>query len=155
MVRDEQPGPARGRPDPRARGRFADSRQPSEDPGDADDQRRRIPFEWMHLGAQFRPDDREVPERRVDQLLAHRRIPRQDEAEDGGQQRERRKKREQAVVGHQCCFWRRLIIAELLRHRLRESQHGMPLLEPIGLADLPFDAVNLRQRAASWSQIIP
>jgi hypothetical protein len=66
----------------------------------------------------------EVPERRVDQLLAHRRIPRQDGAEDGGQQQEQREKREQAVVGHQRCFGAGLIIAELLRHRLRHAVAG-------------------------------
>lgn len=54
----------------------------------------------MHLRAQVRPDNRDLPEGRIDQLVAQGRIPRQAEAEDGRQQQEQgNSSRELLVTG--------------------------------------------------------
>jgi hypothetical protein len=43
---------------------------------------------------------------------------------------------------HISLFPARLVIAELLRHRPRNGDYGMALLETIGTADTPFGPAN-------------
>ena len=88
-------------------------------------------------------------EYRVHQLVVQRRISAQCHAQDGGERQQQREGGDEAVVRQQRYEVAALVIAELLDHRDREPDDGMPLLPGVDTTCGLLDGVHTSTLAPS------
>ena len=105
--------------------------------GEADHQGDAAPGERLDVVAQLGADDRDPVERRVDDVVAQRRVALEDEPEDRDEREQQREQREERVVGAQRGEARGPVLAELLRHGDGEPADGVPPLPGVDPRDDP------------------
>ncbi len=96
-----------------------------------DRQRRCAAVQRVDVVAQLRPDHREVGERRVEHPVLQAGVALERVAEQRHEHEQQREDREERVVGHARGQVATLVVGELLAHREREAEHGVPLLHAV------------------------
>ena len=87
----------------------------------ADRQREAVAGQRLDLVGDLVADHGDPGDRRIDHVLAQRRVVVEHEPEHGHEREQQREQREEGVEGDQGREVRRAVLAELLRHRDRET----------------------------------
>jgi hypothetical protein len=114
----------------------------------------RCPSEPRNVG-ELVPDDRELGQRAVDELLLQRLVAGKREPEHGGEDQQQREEGEEPVVGDEGGEVPALVVGELVHHRDRHPEPPVPalvLVEPLDRShssDIPPPPCNRLVRSGS------